>query len=121
MANKESVAKTAGFRDIEKQLELIFRNSEELKLLQNKRTAQDARNKVEDNKTFDELMSQLLNKNPALAELFGVGHRLSSAFNMQASDKKELDLKEFPTYFRFKKLEVGEDLNELSLKTNHLD
>jgi len=112
MANKESVAKTAGFRDIEKQLEFIFRNSEELKLLQNKRTAQDARNKVEDNKTFDELMSQLLNKNPALAELFGIGHRLSSAFNMQqASDKKkELDLKEFPTYFRFKKLEVGEEL-----------
>ena len=112
MSNKENVAKTAGYRDIEKQLESIFRTCEELKLLQNKRTAQDARNKVEDNKTFDELMSQLLNKNPALAELFGVGHRLTSAFNMQqaSNDKKDLDLKEFPTYFKFKKLESGEKL-----------
>lgn len=112
MANKESVAKTADFREIEKQLELIFRSSEELKLLQNIRTQQDARNKVENNKTFDELLSKLLNKNPALAELFGQGHRLTSAFNMQeaANEEKKLDLKEFPTYFKHKKLEIEQRL-----------
>jgi len=112
MSNKESVAKTAEYTEIENQLVSVFRTCDELKLLQNKRTAQDARNKVEDNKTFEDLMNQMLNKNPALAELFGAGKRLSSAFNMQQADdkKKDLDLKEFPTYFKFRKVETGETL-----------
>jgi hypothetical protein len=98
--------------NIEKQLESVFRTCEELKLLQNERAKQDARNKVEDSKNFDELMSQLLSKNPTLAELFGAGKRLSSAFNLQPAgeEEKELDLKEFPTYFHHRKLDADETL-----------
>ena len=112
MSNKESVAKTAEYMNIEKQLESVFRTCEELKLLQNERAKQDARNKVEDSKNFDELMSQLLSKNPTLAELFGAGKRLSSAFNLQPAgeEEKELDLKEFPTYFHHRKLDADETL-----------
>ena len=118
MSNKENVAKTAEFRSIEKQLETIFKNCDELKLLQNKRAEQEARDKVENNKTFDELMSQLLSKNPALAELFGVGQRLSSAFNLQqaSNETKDLDLKEFPTYFKLKKINYGEILSRTAVE-----
>jgi len=113
MSNKESVAKTVEYMNIEKQLESVFRTCNELKVLQNERAKQDARNKVEDSKNFDELMNQLLSKNPSLAELFGAGKRLSSAFNLQPAGDipKELNLKEFPTYFHHRKLEAGEILN----------
>lgn len=111
-SNKETVAKTAEYTNIEKQLESVFRTCDELKVLQNERAKQDARNKVDDSKNFDELMSQLLSKNPTLAELFGAGKRLSSAFNLQPAgeNEKELDLKEFPTYFHHRKLDADETL-----------
>ena len=37
MSNKESVAKTAEYMNIEKQLESVFRTCEELKILQNEK------------------------------------------------------------------------------------
>ena len=44
--------------------------------------------------------------------MFGAGKRLSSAFNLQPAgeEEKELDLKEFPTYFHHRKLDADETL-----------
>jgi hypothetical protein len=114
MATKDNIAKTTEYYELEKQLETIFKNSEELKLLQNKRVAEESRDRTENNEAFDSILSKLI-ENPALAALFGSGNRLSSAFNLQTAvdvkiEKKEL--KEYPSFFKFKKIDYGEILKK---------
>jgi hypothetical protein len=113
MSSKDNIAKTPEYYELENQLKDIFRKSEELKLLQNRRASEEAKQKTENNKVFEDLLSKLV-QNPALAALFGTGNRISSAFNLQTADdqiqEKKKDLKEFPSFFKFKKLEYGEIL-----------
>jgi hypothetical protein len=113
MASKDNIAKTPEYYELENQLKDIFKKSEELKLLQNRRASEEAKQKTENNKVFEDLLSKLV-QNPALAALFGTGTRISSAFNLQTADdqieEKKKDLKEFPSFFKFKKLEYGETL-----------
>ena len=123
MATKDNIAKTTEYYELEKQLETIFKNSEELKLLQNKRVAEESRDRTENNEAFDSLLSKLI-ENPALAALFGSGNRLSSAFNLQTAidskiEKKEL--KEYPSFFKFKKIDYGETLKKTASENKQIN
>ena len=124
MSNKENMAKNQDYNDLIQQFENVFKNCEELKILQSKRKEEESRAQVENDKSLDEIFSQLLVSNPALAELFGSGTRLSSAFNLQPASEQNEDQKnllEFPTYFKFEKIDYGEILKRTGVQGKNIN
>ena len=105
--DKSTVKDTPQMRTLEEELENLLRDNPKLEELKNIRRKQKVEEKLGDEKPFEDLLSDVLKKNPALASLFNLGPRLSNPWlkdqqgNQDGSKDKKLQY--FPTFFKFKK------------------
>lgn len=111
--DKATMKDTQEKRDLEDQIQDLLAANEQLRELSNQRRKQVVDEKLKDEKPFEELLSKVLKKNPALAALFDIGPRMSNPWADQNTgpnkDEKDKKLNYFPTFFRFqKKLEKNE-------------
>lgn len=97
---------------IEKELEFLIRNNQDLKDLKERRRREVRDNQLEDSKPLEEILKNMLNKSPTLSHLFYKGTRISNPFQPHRATSKDHDWKgkRYPTYFRFKGLEYGKIL-----------
>jgi hypothetical protein len=110
------------------ELESLVRDEPTLKALRNRRREEDLADKLSDSKPLASVLEDLVRRSPTLAKLFLKGARLPSPFprgsgqgtggsgagNGTGADG-EFKGKMYPTYFRFKGLADGEDLERDAL------
>lgn len=105
--DKSTVKDTPQMRTLEAELENLLRDNPKLEELKNIRRKQKVEEKLSDEKPFEDLLSDVLKKNPALASLFNLGPRLSNPWlkdqkgNQEGSKDKKLQY--FPSFFKFQK------------------
>lgn len=99
-------------RDLEACLEDELANHEELRLLANERRRRELANKPAASESMANLISGLLAKNPDLAKLLGMGARIQDPHRPVSTggDGSAYQGKRFPTFFRFRSCESGEEL-----------
>lgn len=99
-------------RDLEEQIEDILANHEELRQLANERRKKELASKPNATESMAKVISDLLQKNPALANLLGMGTRIQDPHRPTATGggTSSFEGKRFPTYFRFKGRETGAEL-----------
>lgn len=105
--DKSTILDTPEMRDLQSEIEDLLSNNQKLEDLKNKRRKEKVQEKLSDEKPFEDLLGDVLKKNPSLAALLNLGPRLS---NPWAKDKKgnkdgskDKKLEYFPTFFKFQK------------------
>ncbi len=97
---------------VDEVIDFLGNNCPQLRELVNKRKEQQINEKLRDDKPFEKTLQQIIKKSPSLAALLKIGPRLSNPFNTKKTGEKKvdkIDLKFFPTFFKFKKdLDKGE-------------
>ena len=108
MNTRESLAESE-FRDkLEKKLKQITRDNKALRAFCNRRREEDIREKISNDKSLEDILKKVMKTTPTLSRLFLKGERMSSPFDIKKVGTQEnADLKEFPTFFRFKGMKDG--------------
>ena len=108
MNTRESLAKSV-FRDkLEKKLEEVTQKNQALRTLCNRRQEEDIREKIGDDQSLEDILKKVMKTTPTLSKLFLKGERMSSPFDTKkVGTQKNADLREFPTFFRFKDMKYG--------------
>ena len=111
MNTRESLAESELRFNLERALEKLIRDHPGLRQFHNRRHEENIREKIEDNTSFEEALKKIMQRSPTLAALFLTGQRISDPFKTKGSGTEtEYNGKEFPTYFRFKGLRIGQIL-----------
>ncbi|HOH39823.1 MAG TPA: hypothetical protein PK807_05975 [Verrucomicrobiota bacterium] len=92
---------------VENEIKEFLKNHEGLRLLNNARKEAAITKTVEADQPLD-LLQELINDDPTLASLFGVGDRLKTPYG-KAKEAPPYVGKRFPTYFRLKKENLVKD------------
>lgn len=111
--DKATILDTDEMNELESQIEDLIGNNESLLELKNIRRKQRVGEQLKDEKPFEDVLKEVIKKNPALASLFNIGNRLSNPFakkdGKDGTKKIKTDLQYNPTYFKFqKKLDQNE-------------
>lgn len=98
---------------IEHELEILVKEHQGLRSLREKRKREELESKLSDLKPLRDTLKSILDANPALSALFSSGSRLSNPLKTQAVASAEVPYngKYHPTYFKFKDLTYGQELN----------
>lgn len=109
MASRDRMRKSAFSKKLKDGLESLLNNNPTLKELGNRRRLEQIGEQLSDDKPLQEILSDLVSKDPNLAKLLMTGNRISAPFPGDIPNgTSEFKGKEFPTYFRFKKINYGE-------------
>lgn len=114
MNSRDRLRKAELLSDIESQLEELLKKHTLLKELKERRKREEIESKLDDNKPLEEMLDDILKKSPTLSALFLFGKKLSNPFKTKevAQEEKEYEGKKYPTYFKFKGKEPGEQLSK---------
>lgn len=112
--DKSTQKDTKEMNQLTSEIEDILKTNQKLEDLVNLRRKQKVEEKLADDKPFEDLLRDVIKKNPSLAALFNLGPRLSNPWlkDQQGSSRESIDkkLQYFPSFFKFKKnLEEGEE------------
>lgn len=114
MNSRDRLRETKLSQRLEQELERAIKDEPTLRALRNSRRAQELADKLADSKPLTNVLEDLLRRSPTLAKLFLQGVKLSSPFppSMGAGEggAGEFRGKTYPTYFRFRGMASGEDL-----------
>ena len=100
MTSRDRLANTDIRKRIERELEIVIKNHEGLKQLQNRRREEAISGKLQDAKPLTDVLEDIIKKSPSLSQLFTEGTRISSPFNTKkVGTKEEFSGKQFPTFF----------------------
>lgn len=97
---------------IEAELEILLKNHEGLRELKERRRREELEASLKDSKPLEEVLETLIRHSPSLSQLFLLGDRAKNPFKPKTvqSEEKPFEGKRYPTYFRFKGKEYGEQL-----------
>ncbi len=100
MPSRDRLARTSFLSDIEKELESIIKTHPGLKDLQSRRREETLSDKLRDSKRLDDLLTDIIKKDPTLSNLLLNGGRIPNPFKTKGSGtRKKFQGKKFPTYF----------------------
>lgn len=87
-------------------------NHKGLSELQEERRRKLRAEKLDDSKPLEAVLTNVFKHSSALSKIFLKGEKLSNAFKPDRvkSEEKEFNGKQYPTYFKFKKLKYGQNL-----------
>lgn len=90
----------------------MLKNHESLRELKNRRRDQEIADRLEDAKPLEDILQNLLRTSPTLANFFLRGNRASNPFKSLKVKAKDVEYhgRQFPTYFKFKGREYGQQL-----------
>lgn len=110
MASRDRMRKSSFSKKLEDDLESLLNNNPTLKELRNRRRKEQIGEQLSDDKPLQVMLSNLVNEDPNLAKLLMSGNRISVPFvpgDIPNGDS-EFAGKQFPTFFKFKKINYGE-------------
>jgi hypothetical protein len=99
--------------DLEHSLEEMLKQHQGLRDLKERRRREQTEAKLADSKPLEDILESLLKKSPTLANLFLKGLRASNPFKtmkVREDEEKPFEGKRFPTFFKFKGKEYGQEL-----------
>jgi hypothetical protein len=101
--------------EIERALEEMLKQHQGLRDLKERRRREQTEAKLADSKPLEDILESLLKKSPTLANLFLKGLRASNPFKThkvreEEDDEKPFEGKRFPTFFKFKGKDYGQQL-----------
>ena len=99
-------------KEVEQELEDLLRNHPGLRALRERRRREEIESRIEDSKPLEQILETLLKHSPTLANLFQFGNRASNPFktNTTGAEEKPYVGKQYPTYFKFKGRDAGNEL-----------
>ena len=101
MPSRDRLTNTSIRKRIERELEVVIKNHEGLKQLQNRRREEAISDKLQDAKPLADVLENIIKKYPSLSQLFTKGARISDPFNTKkAGTKEKFTGEEFPTFFK---------------------
>ena len=99
-------------KDIESELILILKDNQSLRNLREQRRREDVEKKLKDSKPLVEVMESIIRKSPSVAHILGQIGPLSDPFkSVKAKPAKDFHGKPYPSFFRFKDKDYGEELH----------
>ena len=108
MASRDRMRKSSFSKKLEDDLESLLNNNSALKELRNRRRKEQIGEQLNDDKPLQEILSDLVNKDPKLAQLLMTGNRISAPFPGEIPNgDSEFEGKKFPTFFKFSKIDYG--------------
>jgi hypothetical protein len=113
MNSRDRLRDNALSRRLEDELESLLRDDPALRALRNRRRQEDLADKLSEDKPLAEALEEILKRSPTLEKLFLQGHRLTSPFPSDGAGRGgggKFQGKSFPTFFRFKGKQQGEEL-----------
>ncbi len=109
MNSRDRMEQGEFLRAIEKELESILKEHSSLRELRERRRREDVASKLEDSKSFREVLQEILNKSPSLASILGGSGSLPDPFRSRTTiSGNEFLGKQNPTFFRFKDIDYGQ-------------
>jgi len=115
MNSRDRLRDTPLARRLEQEIELLVKNDPVLRTLRNRRREQELSEKLSDSKPLADVLEGILKNSPSLAKLFLQGIKLTSPFPPSGGAgpgaSGEFHGKTYPTFFRFKGHQDGEQLN----------
>jgi hypothetical protein len=98
--------------ELEHSLEEMLKEDQGLRALKERRRREQTEQKLADSKPLEDILESLLRKSPTLANLFLKGTRASNPFKSLKvqMEEKFFEGKRFPTFFKFKGREYGQEL-----------
>ncbi len=113
MNSRDRLRDNAMSRQIIEALETVLHDHPALRELQNRRRQEDIDERLSEDKPLADALSGILKSNPTLAKLFLDGANISAPFPRKGTrtDAAPFKGKTYPTYFRFKGKDDGEELN----------
>jgi hypothetical protein len=103
MASRDRVRKNEAYDEVVDHLKSELRDHSGLKLLNAARRKQEIEETLNDETETKNLFSELLKADPLLANLFGIGDRLTTKSGPAPGPDTPFVGKQFPTYFRLSK------------------
>ena len=113
MNSRDRLRDNALSRRLEAELESLLREDPALKALRNRRRQEDLADRLSEDKPLAEALEEILKRSPALEKLFLQGQRVTSPFPSHGTGHGgggKFQGKPFPTFFRFKGKQQGEEL-----------
>jgi len=111
--NSRDRLRSGDLRDaIERELEILIRDHQDLRALREKRRREEVEAKLDNSKPLEKALELILKSSPALLQLFSSGARLSTPFKTKEVTvaDKPYEGKYHPTFFKFHKLDYGQKL-----------
>ncbi len=109
MNTREALADSEFCRKVEGALQKKVGENAALKEFNHQRRAEKIKEKVKDDKTLEDVLKSVMKKSPTLSALFLTGDRLTDlTATAPSGSQPEFEGEEFPTYFRFRKMNYGE-------------
>ncbi len=113
MNSRDRLSATGELRsEIERSLEDLLRHHDGLRSLKEQRRQEELQSHLEDSKPLEDILRSLIERYPALSALFLPGQSASNPFKTikVREEEKPYQGKPYPTYFRFKGREYGEQI-----------
>ncbi len=118
MNSRDRLSKGTLRAAIERELEDMLKNHSGLRELKERRRREETEERLADSKPLEDILESILKQAPNLANLFLLGKRATNPFKTRKAieEEKPFDGKRFPTYFKFKGKEYGEELQRATHK-----
>ncbi|GFE52101.1 hypothetical protein So717_38540 [Roseobacter cerasinus] len=111
MNTRESLADSEFRRKVEQAIQKKVGENAALKAFNHQRRTEKIKEKVQDDRTLEDVLKNVMKKSPTLSALFLTGTRLSDPTSTApVSSAPDFVGVEFPTYFRFRNKNSGETL-----------
>lgn len=108
MNSRDRLADSPFRRELERQIEEYLGSDEKLRKFAETRREELLKEKVKDDKSFSEIMKQIMESSPSLAKILARGGRLDDDTEPPNVGKgRKFERRQFPTYFRFRKKDYG--------------
>lgn len=112
MTSRDRLSKGGLATKVEDEVTDLLKHNQTLARLQARRRQDDIANKLADDKPLENLLRDMLKRNPDLSRVLGLGSRLSNPFDTRAVDTTpKFEGKKVPTFFRFRGKPEGHLLN----------
>jgi hypothetical protein len=99
---------------LEYEIEDSLTNNAVLRELREKRRREKTAEKLSNSKPLEDVLKSVIKNNQSLSNLFLLGNRAISSFKSKSvsETEKEFEGKRFPTFFKFKKIEIGKSIEK---------
>lgn len=103
MTSRDRLSKGGLATKVEDEITDLLRHNQTLGRLQARRRQDDIADKLADDKPLENLLRDMLRRNPELSRILGVGNRLSNPFDTRPVDSApKFEGKKIPSFFRFR-------------------
>lgn len=113
MNSRDRLSSNAIRQAIESQLEIMLRENTSLRILKERRRAEEIQSKLAEEKPLEDILKGILKQSPTLASLFLTGTRAANPFKTLgvAEQEEKFVGKPHPTFFKFKGKDYGKSLS----------